>query len=248
MLDIIRHPFDALTHGLMLPFLSLCYTTVYPNYGVAIVLLTLIIKLLFFPLTQRQFQAMKITQKLQPEMKRLQEAHKDDPKTLQKEMMALWKKHNANPLSGCLPLLVQLPFFFAIYSAISSPAFKAMIGAEGVNPGLTSFWLTNLSQPDPFFILPASIVVLTWLSQRQMPMDPNQKMLMAILPLMMGVISFNLPAGVLIYWVTQQGISTLQQWWLLRDGGGNSPSAGAPTNDDEVVITVKAKRKGKKES
>lgn len=247
MLDIIRHPFDALTHGLMLPFLSLCYTTVYPNYGVAIVLLTLIIKLLFFPLTQRQFQAMKITQKLQPEMKRLQEAHKDDPKTLQKEMMALWKQHNANPLSGCLPLVVQLPFFFAIYSAISSPAFKAMIGADGVNPGLTSFWLTNLSQPDPFFILPASIVILTWLSQRQMPMDPNQKLLMSILPLMMGIISFNLPAGVLIYWVTQQGISTLQQWWLLRDTGAASAPTVA-TAQDEVVITVKAKRKGKKES
>ena len=246
MLDLIRHPFDALIHGLMLPFLSLCYTTVYPNYGVAIVLLTLMIKLLFFPLTQRQFKAMKITQKLQPEMKRLQETHKDDPKTLQKEMMALWKTHNANPFSGCLPLVIQLPFFFAIYSAISSPAFKSMIGAQGVNPGLTSFWLTNLSQPDPYFILPIAIVVLTWLSQRQMPMDPNQKLLMSILPLMMGMISFKLPAGVLIYWVTQQGISTLQQWWLLRESGV-SPSSAAGSQD-EVVITVKPKRKGKKAS
>lgn len=239
--ELIRHPFDSLIHGVMLPFLSLCYTTISPNYGVAIIVLTLVIKLLFFPLTQRQFKAMKITQLLQPEMKRLQEQYKDDPKQLQQEMMALWKKHGANPFSGCLPLLVQLPFFFAIYSAISSAKFKAMISMPGVNPGFDPVWLKNLAIPDPFFILPALIVLLTWLSQRQMPVDPNQKVLMAILPIMMGVISFKLPAGVLIYWVTQQGISTLQQWWMLKSSHP-VPTVGTGA---EVVIPVKSKKKGR---
>jgi len=241
ILELIQHPFDTLTHGIMLPFLSLCYTTIFPNYGVAIIILTLVIKLLFFPLTQRQFKAMKITQTLQPEMKRLQEQYKDDPKQLQQEMMALWKKHGANPFSGCLPLLVQLPFFFAIYSAIASPKFKEMISMPGVYPGFDPVWLKNLAQPDPFFILPALIVLLTWLSQRQMPVDPNQKLLMSILPLMMGVISFNLPAGVLIYWVTQQGISTLQQWWMLKNTGVSSSGL----DGQEVVIPVKSKKKGR---
>ena len=107
--------------NIMIPFLEACYGF-YPNYGVSILILTLVIKVIFFPLSKKQFEKMKITQKLQPKVKALQAKYKGDPKKIQQEMMKLWKENNANPLGGCLPALVQLPFFLAIFYTIKIDA------------------------------------------------------------------------------------------------------------------------------
>ncbi len=227
--------FNYLSHDIMLPFLNFSYHSIFPNYGLAIILLTLMIKILFFPLTQKQFQSMKATQKIQPEMKALQEQYKDQPEVLQKEMLRLWRENNANPLGGCLPLLIQLPIFFAIYHTITSDAFKALLVQPGINPGLLPFWITNLGAPDPWFILPIVIAGATWLSQKMMPVsDPNQAMIFMFMPIMMGAISIKMPAGVLLYWATQQIISNLQQYWMLRQP--------PKSTDDAITVTVKTRK------
>ena len=107
--------FDSIINSVMIPFLQFSYNTIMPNYGVAILLLTALTKVVFYPLTQKQFKSMRDMKVIQPKLKELQKKHKDDPKKLQQEMIGLYKKHQVNPLSGCLPMLVQLPIFFAIF-------------------------------------------------------------------------------------------------------------------------------------
>ncbi len=209
--------FDTIIHDIMLPILNFLYYHVYPNYGVAIILLTIIVKVIFYPLTKKQFVAMKKNQELQPLLKEIQEKYKKEPEKLQKELMGFWKKHNFNPLSGCLPALLQLPIFLAIFWTISNPAFNALLKTPGVNPGFLPFWLSNLAQPDVTLILPIFISLLTYLSQKSMTMDPQQANIFLFMPFIMFIISWKMPAGVLLYWATSTGVSYLQQIWIMRN-------------------------------
>ncbi|MDA1352938.1 MAG: YidC/Oxa1 family membrane protein insertase [bacterium] len=211
-------PINFLVEQLMIPFLKFTYTSFYPNYGVAIILLTLLIKLIFYPLTQKQFTSMKRMQELMPEFKKIREKHKSNPQQLQQEMMRLYKANDVNPFGGCLPMIIQLPFLFAIFYTISSDSFNALISTVGSNPGFTSFWITNLAQPDPFYILPALIGLSTYLTQKLTPSstDPNQAKIMAIIPIVMVFVSLKMPAGVLLYWATSQMISAAQQYFIMK--------------------------------
>ncbi len=200
----------------MIPFLTFSYHHIFPNYGLAIILLTVVIKAIFYPLTNKQYTSMKKMQDLQPLLKELQEKLKKQPEKLQKEIMGFYKSHKVNPLSGCLPLLVQLPFFFAIYYTIGSPGFKELLTAPGVNPGIFSFWVPNLELPDHSFILPMVIAVSTYFSQKLMTMDPQQAKIFAFMPIFMFFISISMPSGVLLYWSVSQILSYLQQWWILK--------------------------------
>lgn len=226
--------FKFLADHIMLPFLDFSYHSIYPNYGLAIVLLTLAIKTAFFPLTKKQFASMKVTQKIQPEIKRIQEEFKDQPEKLQKEILRVWRENKANPLGGCLPLLIQLPFFFGIFQTINGAAFKAILAQPGINPGLFPVWITNLAAPDPWFILPVVIAVATYLSQKMMPMDPNQAAIFMFMPIVMGIISIKMPAGVLIYWASQQIFSNIQQYMMMRR---------VPQPDDAITVTVRTSKK-----
>lgn len=208
---------------MMIPFLKFSYA-VFPNYGVAIILLTILVKMAFFPLTQRQFIAMKRLSELQPQMKAIQEKYKKEPERLQKELVEFYKVNSVNPFGGCLPLLFQLPFFFAIYITISSKAFSAMIHAPGIFPGLLPFWVANLSVKDGTFILPILIGIATALSQRLSTIDPAQARILMFMPVIMVVISINMPSGVLLYWVVSAWISYAQQWIIQRSA---SSSGGA---------------------
>lgn len=210
------NPITYLSNQVMLPFLEFSYHHVYPNYGVAIIILTLTIKALFYPLTKKQFESMGVMQKLQPKIKEINEKHKGKPDVLQKEMMAMYKEHSFNPLSGCLPMLVQLPVFFAIFATVKGEIFKGIITQPGINPGLFTWWLSDLSKPDPTFILPIVIGAATYWSQRYTVTDPLQKKIFMVLPLIIVMFSFKLPAGVLLYWATSQVVSTLQQVMMLR--------------------------------
>ncbi|NDC82696.1 protein translocase component YidC [bacterium] len=222
--------FDFLASHLMLPFLNFSYHHLYPNYGIAIILLTLAIKLAFFPLSKKQFEAMKISQKIQPEIKRIQDELKDQPEKMQAEILRVWRENKANPLGGCLPILIQLPFFFGIYRTINGDAFKAILATPGIKAGMFPFWLTNLAHPDPWFILPVVIAVSTFLSQRMMTMDPTQKAVFMFMPVIMGFISLKMPAGVLIYWAAQQIFSNIQQYIMLKPTNGS--------DGDAITVTV----------
>lgn len=208
---------SPLVDNIMLPFLKFSYEYIIPNYGVAIILLTLIVKAAFYPLTKKQFQSMKDMQKVQPKLKKLQEKYKNQPEKLQKEMMSFYKENNVNPFGGCLPLLIQLPIFVAIFYTIRSDAFSQIIAQPGINPGLfPSFWLTDLSQPDKFFILPIIIGIATYLSQKMTMTDPKQAKMMMFMPVFMVFICFKMPSGVLIYWAASQLISTVQQIMIMK--------------------------------
>lgn len=137
---------------------------------------------------------------------------------LQMKMMEVYREHGVNPLGGCLPVLIQLPFFIAIFVTLNSEAFRALIAQEGVSASF--LWLSDLSAPDKTLILPILVALSTYVSQQTMTTgasknDPQMKM-MAYMPLIMLFISLQLPAGVLIYWSISQFITALQQYALTR--------------------------------
>ena len=209
--------FDYLINSLMIPFLEFSYANIYPNYGVAIIVLTLIIKVIFYPLTQKQFQNMKEMQTIQPEIKKLQEKYKDNPKKQQEAMVKLWKEKKINPLSGCLPMLIQMPFFLAIFYTIKSDTFLQIIADPNVPTGLFSFWLNDLGNPDTSFILPTIIAVSTYLGQKLSSQDNAKQMaFLKFMPIIMFVLCIKMPSGVLLYWAISQMVSTAQQYFLLK--------------------------------
>ena len=184
------------------------------SYGVAIIVLTIIIKMIFYPLTVKQVKSMKAMQELQPKMKKLQDKYKNDPKRLQQEMGALYRNAGVNPLAGCLPLLVQMPFLMGMFYALQSLDY-------GGDP--TFLWIENLSNPDPFYILPVLSAVSTYVLQKQTAsssgsaqMQMQMKIMAVVMPLFIGWISCNCAAGLVIYWIVNNVIQILQQWWMYR--------------------------------
>lgn len=180
------------------------------NYGIAIILLTIVLKLLLYPLTVKQVKGMKAMQELQPKMKELQEKYKDNPEKLNKEMTILYKESGVNPLSGCLPLLVQMPLLMGIFYAIRDYQYV----------DLPSFlWMPNLADKDPLYILPILSAATTYIQQKQTSTDANQqaKMMMNFMPLVIGYISISFPAGLVLYWVVSNIFQIAQQWWMYRE-------------------------------
>ena len=136
-------PIKFLIEAFMLPFLNFSYETIVPNYGISIILLTIVIKIIFYPLMNKQYRSMKQMQDIAPKMTEIRQKHKSNPQKMQQEVMQLYKDHNVNPLQGCLPMLLQIPFFIAIYATIISDQFQSAIHAPGINTGLFSFWLSD---------------------------------------------------------------------------------------------------------
>lgn len=209
-------PIHYLVHKAMLPFLTFSYEHVFPNYGFAIVLLTVLIKVMFFPLMQKQLQSMKVIQKLGPEIQSIRDKYASEPQKVHMETLALYKSHNVNPFSGCLPMLIQIPFFIAIYATIASASFKELLTQPGINPGLFPFWLSNLSVPDATYILPVAVAALTYWSQSMMMTDPMQRKFLFLSPIMILVFGFRMPCGVLLYWAASTLLSTAQQVWVMK--------------------------------
>ncbi len=212
------HPILYLETHMMIPILQFGYSLT-GNYGWSIILLTLILKLLLFPLTIKQTQSMAGMKTLQPLIKELQERYKDNPQMLQVKMMELYKEHKINPLSGCLPTLIQLPFFIAIFVTLSSEHFKALVVTAGVKAN-SFFWIHSLAKPDALMILPALVALSTYYSQKTMSPatgkdDPMMKMF-TFMPVMMFFIAMSMPCGVLLYWAVSQFVTAGQQMLLLK--------------------------------
>lgn len=179
------------------------------NYGVAIILITLSIKLVLYPLTVKQVKGMKAMQDLQPKMKELQEKYKGNSEKLNKEMAILYKESGVNPLSGCLPLIVQMPILMGIFFAIRDYQYAH----------LPSFlWMADLSLPDPLYVLPILSAATTFIQQKQTSTEGNAqtKMMMNLMPLFIGYISLTFPSGLVLYWVSSNVFQIAQQWWMYR--------------------------------
>ena len=181
------------------------------NWGVAIMLVTLAVKLLLYPLASAGFRSMAKLKRLAPQVKRLQERYAGDRQKLTQETMALYKKEGANPLGGCLPLLLQMPVFFALYWVLY----------ESVELRHAPFflWINDLSAPDPWYVLPilygASFFLMQML-QPPMSADPMQAKVMKMMPIMFAVLFVFFPAGLVLYWLVNNILSLAQQWYITR--------------------------------
>ncbi|MDD2553683.1 MAG: YidC/Oxa1 family membrane protein insertase [Desulfotomaculaceae bacterium] len=183
-----------------------------PSYALAIILLTILIKLILHPLTQKQMKSMVGMQQIQPKIKEIQDKWKEkDPQKMQAEIMKLYKEHNINPAAGCLPLLIQMPILIALY--------RSLFTFDYVNPAhATFFWLSNLTDRDPYFILPVLAAVSTYF-QSKMTMttsEPTQRMMLYTMPVFIGWISATVPAGLAMYWVVFNLAGIFQQYIINK--------------------------------
>jgi YidC/Oxa1 family membrane protein insertase len=187
------------------------------NYGVAIIVLTTLVKAATIPLTQTTFRNMREMQKLAPQVSKLRERFKDDQMALQKEMMELYKRHRVNPLSGCLPMVLQIPIFVGLYNALGH--------AIELRHAPFALWINDLSAPDRLMIGGYGVPVLTllmgasmflqqWLTPQQG--DPTQQRVMMLMPVMFTFMFIGFPAGLVLYWLVNNLLGIAQQYWMMR--------------------------------
>jgi YidC/Oxa1 family membrane protein insertase len=202
-----------------------------PNYGVAIILLTVITKVLLFPLTVKSMTSMKAMQALQPQINALRSKHKSDPQRLQRETMELYRAHKVNPLGGCLPMVVQVPIFYALYDALSVSVdlqnapficFGRLFGIE--------FWICDLARHDPTYVLPILMGVSMFVQQKMTPVmgDPRQAKMMLFMPVIFTFMFFNLPSGLVLYWTLSNVLQIAQQKYMERMGKTEKAPTRAP--------------------
>ena len=206
----------------MLRVLKLSHT-VTGNYGIDIILLTLAIKILFIPLTQKSFKSMKDMQKLQPQMAKLRERLKDKPEEMNREIMDLYRRHKVNPLGGCLPMILQIPVFLGLYNAL--------LNSIELRHARFALWINDLSQPDRLghmvlpFVHPPGIPVLTLVmgvtmfgQQWMTPTtgDPTQQKMMMVMPLIFTFMFINFPSGLVLYWLVNNILTIAQQYYITR--------------------------------
>jgi YidC/Oxa1 family membrane protein insertase len=208
------------------------------NWGVAIIILTLVVKGAFFPLTQKSFRSQQEMKKLQPLMNELKEKYKDDREMQAQEQMRLFKEHGVNPMSGCLPMLIQMPIWFALYSTLlySVDLYRSEF----------LFW-QDLSSQDPYAVLPILVGILMLAQQWMTPMtgmDPTQAKMMKLMPLIFIFIMFSLPSGLCLY-ITINSLLTIGQQWFIRNkyGGDLAPATGVADDAAEQRLAKKEQKK-----
>ena len=188
------------------------------NWGVAIILLTLIVKLVLFPLSAASYRSMANMRRVGPQMKRLQERYADDRQKLSQEMMSFYKKEKINPLGGCLPMLLQMPVFISLYWVL----FESV----ELRQAPFFFWIRDLAVLDPYFVLPILMGGSMFLTQALNPPvpDPIQARVMKFMPIMFTVMFLFFPAGLVLYWLVNNLLSLAQQWFITRqiEGAANS--------------------------
>jgi YidC/Oxa1 family membrane protein insertase len=191
------------------------------NYGVDIILLSTLIKVVFLPLTRKSMTSMQEMQKLQPQMAKIKERYKDDMQQQQKEMMELYKRHHVNPLSGCLPMLLQLPMFIGLYNAL--------LNAIELRHAPFVGWITDLSAPERLHVMGVPVPMLaiamgaSMLAQQWMTPatgDPTQRRIMMIMPVMFTFMFINFPSGLVLYWLVNNLLTITQQYFLVNRTAG----------------------------
>jgi YidC/Oxa1 family membrane protein insertase len=230
--------FFSIIAGALAEFLGMIYGVLpepMRNWGLAIILLTLLVRLALFPLTNLSFKSMARMRKLKPEIDRINELYKDDAEKKGAAVMELYRKHKINPLSGCLPMLLQLPIWWALYTSLSTNVQLYHMPF--------ALWWQDLSGPDPFFVLPLALGVLMHIQQRLTPttMDPMQaKMMLWFMPIMITAFMLFLPAGLCLYMFTNSALGIAQQkfneWRLSKQDGPQTtvvPSSDAAPEEDD---------------
>lgn len=253
--------FDFITRE-MISFLSLVHGWS-GSWGWAIVALTLVVRLVIFPLSMKQFASMRDMQRIQPKMKELQAKYKDQPQVMNQELMKLYQDHKVNPFGGCLPLLVQMPFLIALYSALIGDEFKKLVQHGGFGPiadltrvGFTTPWNPPMLFPTSFIdsvsmgLLHLDAVVLvvlfgvtTYVTQRISMTDPNdpmQKQMLTMMPIMITFmfVLIPLPAGVLLYTVVSN-FFTMGQYLVLKRMYPSDPVPAVPAAQATIDVAAR---------
>ena len=216
-----------------------------PNWGVAIILLTILVRLILFPLTYKGMKSMRRLSLLTPKIQALRKKHEGNKEKINKEMMEVYKKHKVNPMGGCLPLILQIPIFIALYSAL--------IPAIELRHSPFIFWITDLSKSDFVYVLPVLMGFSMYLQQKLTPtsatMDPTQQKILKWLPVMMTFFFLNFPSSLVLYWLTSNIISIAQQK-VINKVSVEEPQAVAaaksPTHAQQVQMLKKQMKTNKK--
>lgn len=190
--------------------LSNIHTWLVQNWGVTIILLTVLIKGIFFPLSAASYKSMAKMRVMAPKLQKLKEIHGDDRQKLHQAMMELYKTEKINPLGGCLPIVIQIPVFISLY--------WVLLGSVEMRQAPFALWIKDLSAPDPFYILPVlmgiSMIIQSRLNPE--PPDPIQAKVMKIMPVAFSIFFFFFPAGLVLYWLVNNILSIGQQWYITR--------------------------------
>jgi YidC/Oxa1 family membrane protein insertase len=199
------------------------------NYGVAIILLTVLVKVAFYPLSVKQMRSMKQMQALQPQINALRSKYRSDPQRFQKEQMEIFRKHGANPMGGCLPMVVQIPIFYALYLTL-----QYSVELQGAPFML---WISDLSKKDPYYVLPILMGISMLVQQKMTPTvgDPRQAQIMLIMPVVFTFMFLEFPTGLVLYWLVNNVLSIGQQY--LIDRGAVGPGEGGRGGD---AVTAKS--------
>jgi YidC/Oxa1 family membrane protein insertase len=198
-------PLSSIVQEVVTFLYSLTASIGFPSYGLAIIIMTIIVKLILYPLTAKQISSTKAMMDLQPKMKAIQEKYKNDKVLLNQKLAELYKDQGINPLAGCLPLLVQMPIMIGIFYGIRDFSY--------VGPN-NFLWIQNISQPDPLFILPVLSALTTFIQSKQSMPDTSSaqnKIMLYFMPIFIGYISFQFPAGLVLYWVIMNIMQIGQQ-------------------------------------
>ena len=190
------------------------------NFGVAIILLTLLVRIIFYPLSLKSYRSMKAMQKLQPQITALKEKYKEDAQKFGQEQMALFRAHKVNPAGGCLPILVQLPVFIALYAVLQNSVELFHAPFFG--------WVQDLSSRDPYFIFPVLMGISMFVQQKMTPaagMDPMQQKILLLMPIIFSAVMFNLPSGLTMYIFVSTLLGILQQTLMNREQKPKGPKA-----------------------
>lgn len=186
------------------------------NWGVAIILVTIIIKILFYQLSAKSYRSMSALKRLQPKIEMLKERYGDDKQAMTKATLELYKQEKVNPMSGCLPIVIQIPVFIALY--------WVLVESVQLRQAPFMLWIHDLSQPDPFYILPILMGISMFIQQRlnPPPPDPMQAKVMMMMPVVFTIMFANFPAGLMLYWFVNNTLSFLQQWYVMRSVNGDA--------------------------
>jgi YidC/Oxa1 family membrane protein insertase len=186
------------------------FYVIFRNYGVVIIVFSVVLKAIFYPLSRLTIISQIKMQKLQPELKKIQQKFKNDQQALNQEMMHLYKAYKVNPFFGCLPLLIQFPIFFALYQVLAT--------SIEFRQAKFLFWITDLSLKDPYYILPIGMGVMMLVQSLMTTVDPRQKFMVILMPVFMIFIFLNLPSGLQLYWFTYNILTIIEQYIVKRGG------------------------------
>ena len=241
-------PVADLISGVITALYDVTVAIGFPSYALAIIMISILLKIILFPLMQKQMKSTMNMQEIQPKLEYLQKKYKSNPEKMNEEVMKLYKEYNVNPMSGCLPLLIQMPILIGLFAALRQYDFVNAAHA-------TFFWIPNLGDKDPFYILPV-LVALTMFVQQKISMgsneavaaNPTMKTMLYIMPAMMLFVCWSMPSCLCLYWSFFSILSIVQQFFLnkQRDKEKAARAAREAEEKEKKIAAKKAKMNAKK--